>query len=148
MKQTNRTKGVAGGFTMVEVLLAMIIIATSAVAVLMWQKTSWSQTSSTNRLMVAGQIIEKQIEKQRMFIAQNPVTNFATFKTGFDNRDSVVVDNSVIPWVSVRWHAYDTLHDPHGNLITDVFKVNLTAWWTGCKPTDSLKVETRIAKNF
>jgi|SRR5271157_2402578 prepilin-type N-terminal cleavage/methylation domain-containing protein len=148
MKQTNRTKGGAGGFTMIEVLLAMIIIATSAVAVLMWQKTSWSQTSSTNRLMVAGQIVEKQIEQQRMIIAQNPVPNFQTFKTTFDNKDVVIVDNSVSPPVSVRWHAYDTLHDPNGHLITDVFKVNLTAWWTGAKPTDSLQVETRIAQNF
>ncbi len=148
MKKPDLVGRNAQGFTMIEVMLAGIIIATSAVAVLMWQKTSWSQTTSTNRLMAAGQIVEKQIEKQRMVIAQNPVTNFQTFKTTFDNHDVVVTDSSVTPPVSVRWHGYDTLHDPNGHVITDVLKVNLTAWWTGCKPTDSLQVETRIAQNF
>jgi len=151
----NRRQFVAhesSGFTLIEVLLAMIIISVSAVAVLMWQKTSWSQTSSTNRLMVAGQIVEKQIEKQRMAIARDPVDSFAAFKTAYSytNNSSgvIVVDSTVSPPVLVRWIVYDTLHDPNLHAIRNVCKVNLTAWWTGCKPTDSLQVETRIAKNF
>jgi type II secretory pathway pseudopilin PulG len=143
-----------GGFTLVEVLLAMIIIMVSATSVLMWQKTSWSQTSSTNRLMVAGHIVDKQIEQKRMFIAQNPVANFAAFKAGFVGRDSIIVDNSLSPPISVRWHAYDTLTDPRDSLIHDkqnnrnVVRVVLTAWWPGAKPGDSLQLDTRIAKNF
>jgi prepilin-type N-terminal cleavage/methylation domain-containing protein len=136
------------GFSIIEVLLSMVIIAVCAGVVIMWQKSSWSQTITTNRLMVAGQVVDKQIEKQRMIIAENPVTNFATFKTGFDNRDSVMIDSSISPPMSVRWHAYDTLHDPHGNSITDVYQIKLVAWWKGASPNDSLKLETRIAQNF
>lgn len=148
METTNAVPKGANGFTLVEVLLAMIIIATSAVAVLMWQKTSWSQASTTNKLMVAGQVVEKQIEKQRMIIAENPVQNFPKFKTGFDNVDSVIVDTTVTPMISVRWHAYDTLHDPNHHLITDVFQVKLAAYWPGAMSSDTLYVEARIAKNF
>ncbi len=82
MEMTNAVPKGANGFTMVEVLLAMIIIATSAVAVLMWQKTSWSQSSATNKLILAGQVVEKQIEKQRMFIAKNPGNKFHDVQNG------------------------------------------------------------------
>lgn len=148
MEMTNAVPKGANGFTLVEVLLAMIIIATSAVAVLMWQKTSWSQSSATNKLILAGQVVEKQLEAQRMNIANNPNANFTAYKTGFDNRDSLVADQTVTPPIYVRWHAFDTLHDPNGHLITDVLKLNAAAYWVGAKPSDTLFVETRIAKNF
>jgi prepilin-type N-terminal cleavage/methylation domain-containing protein len=138
----------ASGMTLVEVLLSMVIIAVSALAIMMWQKTSWSQTTSTNRLMVAGHIVEKQLENVRMTIAQSPATNFTAFKTGFVNKDSVWADCSVTPCMWVKWSTYDTLHDPKGHSLSDVCQVKLTAWWAGAKKTDTLKLETRIAKNF
>jgi Tfp pilus assembly protein PilV len=142
----------ASGMTMVEVLLSMIIILVSALAVLMWQKTSWSQTTSTNRLMVAGQVVEKQIEKQRMTIAQDPANNFTAFKTAYlyttHPNGVVITDSTVSPYMSVRWIDYDTLHDPQSNPISDVCRVKLTAWWPGAGKSDSLRVEARIAKNF
>jgi Tfp pilus assembly protein PilV len=133
--------------TMVEVLLSMIIIITSAFAVLMWQKTSWSQTRTTNRLMVAGHIIEKQIEQQRMIIAQDPATNFAAFKTNYVNKTVLVIDSTVRPYITVKWNVYDTLHDPQGYIIKNVYQAKLAASW-GTGQTDTLKVTTCIAKNF
>lgn len=138
----------ASGLSLIEVLLSIVIIATSALAILMWQNTSWSQTASTNRLMVAGHIVDKQIEAQRMTIARSPVTNFAAFGTAFIGKDSVMVDCSVSPCVSVRWHAYNNLTDPKGHTIVNVYKVMLTAYWNGAKKSDTLRVEARIAKNF
>jgi type II secretory pathway pseudopilin PulG len=144
----------ASGLTLIEVVLSIVIIATSAVVVLSWQKTSWSQTNATNRLMVAGQVIDKQIETKRMTIAQAPVANFTTFKTDYVSKTVVIIDSTVSPPVSVRWQAWDTLHDPKGNFIKDaansrnVVQVKLTAWWKGAKKNDTLRVETRIAKNF
>ena len=158
MKRRHYITKESGGFTLIEVLLSMIIISVSAIAVLMWQKTSWSQTSATNRLMVAGQIVEKQIEKRRMVIAQDPVGSFAAFKTAYNYTNHpngvVIADSTVYPPVSVRWIAYDTLTDRRDSLIHDaqgnknVVRVVLTAWWPGAKPGDSLQVDTRIAKNF
>ena len=146
MKEGNRISGEAGGFTMIEVLLAMIIIAISASAVLMWQKTSWSQTSSTNRLMVAGQVIEKQIEKQRMLIAQSPATNYATF---ISNSSMTIVDSSVTPYLTVFWTIYaaDSLKDPNGNNLNHVRKVQIKAGY-GNGQKDTLTVVTAISQNF
>jgi prepilin-type N-terminal cleavage/methylation domain-containing protein len=146
MKEGNRISGGADGFTMIEVLLAMIIIAISASAVLMWQKTSWSQTSSTNRLMVAGQIIEKQIEKQRMLIAQSPATNYATF---ISNSSITIVDSSVTPYMTVFWTIYapDSLKDPSGNNVNHVRKVQIKAGYGNGKK-DTLTVVTAISQNF
>jgi Tfp pilus assembly protein PilV len=136
------------GLSLIEVLLSMIIIVVSAIAVLSWQNSSWAQTKTTNRLMVAGHIVDKQVENQRMIIARDPPDSFPVFKTRFDNNDVTIIDSSVSPFVSVKWHGYDTLHDPHGHLITDVLQIKLTAWWAGCKVSDSLKLETRISQNF
>ncbi|HUI93832.1 MAG TPA: type II secretion system protein [Chitinivibrionales bacterium] len=138
----------AKGFTLMEVIMTMVIIGVTAVVILTWQKTSWTQTKSTNRLMVAGQVIEKQIEKIRMTIAQNPATNYPSFRTSFASKDSVMADTTVTPRMWVRWSTWDTLHDPKGHAITDICQVKLVAWWTGAGVNDSLKVETRIAKNF
>jgi type II secretory pathway pseudopilin PulG len=132
------------GFSLVEVLLAIIIITTSAVAVLMWQKTSWSQTSYTNRLMVAGHVIEKQIEERRMLIAQDPQTNFAAFKA---LTTLTIVDNSLNPPITVNWEMKDTLKDPAGNLMPNVRWVRIKASW-GSGSKDTLQVITCIAKNF
>jgi prepilin-type N-terminal cleavage/methylation domain-containing protein len=132
------------GFTLIEILLSIVIIAISAIAILMWQKTSWSQTSYTNRLMIAGHVIEKQIERQRMIIAQDPTNNFNQFK----NTDSMnIIDSTTKPIINVKWYIYDTLHDPSGALINNVCRVVLKASW-GKGKKDTLKVETCIAKDF
>jgi prepilin-type N-terminal cleavage/methylation domain-containing protein len=144
---TNNPDAEEKGFTLIEVLLAMIIVMVSATSVLMWQKTSWSQTSTTNRLMVAGHVIEKQLEKQRMTIAENPSANFASF---VQNSTMVVVDSSVTPYITVLWTIYapDSLKDPQtGNNLNNVRKVQISAGY-GSGPADTLKVVTAISKNF
>jgi Tfp pilus assembly protein PilV len=135
------------GLTLIEVLLSVVIIVTSAVAVLMWQKTSWSQTSYTNRLMVAGHVIEKQIEQRRMLIAQNAATNFVAFKSAFVNNDLTIIDSSVTPPIKVRWFVKDTLSDPSGNALSNVVWVRLKANW-GSGTKDTLTVYTCISKDF
>jgi type II secretory pathway pseudopilin PulG len=138
----------ASGLSLIEVLLSIIIIATSAVVVLMWQKTSWSQTSYTNRLMVAGHVIEKQVEQRRMLIAQNPDQNFLTFKDAFKSKDSLIIDNSVTPPIKVLWNIKDTLIDPAGDHLDNVCWVKLRAFWDGARKNDTLQVITCIAKDF
>jgi type II secretory pathway pseudopilin PulG len=146
MKKTQELLRQSQGLTLVEVLLSIIIIATSAVICLMWQKSSWSQTSLTNHLMVAGHVIEKQIEKQRMTIAENPIVNFASF---IKNDSMVIVDSSVTPYIRVRWKIFaaDSVKDPLGNIVQNVRKVQLTAGY-GSGKGDTLKVITAISQNF
>jgi prepilin-type N-terminal cleavage/methylation domain-containing protein len=135
------------GFSLIEVLLAVIMIAICAIGMLMWQKSSWLQTSNTNKLMVAGQVIEKQIEKQRMIIAENPVVNFDQFTYTFLNKTVILTDSSTTPFIKVRWNVYDNLLDPSGHSVRNVYQVKLAAWW-GTQKVDTLKVTTCIARNF
>jgi prepilin-type N-terminal cleavage/methylation domain-containing protein len=146
MKKRRYIKRESGGFTLIEVLLAMIVISVSAVAVLMWQKTSWSQTSATNRLMVAGHVITKQIEKQRLTIAENPLVNFASF---VQNSSMVIVDSSITPYLQAQWTIYspDSLKDPNNNDIMTARKVKICVGY-GTRPTDTLTVITAISRDF
>jgi type II secretory pathway pseudopilin PulG len=132
------------GLTLIETLLSVLIIVISAVIFLMWQKTSWSRTTTTNRLMVAGHVVQKQIEWRRMAIAQNPLTNFSSFRA---MTDTTIVDNSVKPPVTVRWIISDTLHAPNGDHVQNAVRVQLIASW-GSGKNDTLKVSTNIAKDF
>lgn len=133
------------GFTLVEVLIAVVMISICAVSTLMWQKTSWERTARTNRIIVAGQVIEKQVEMIRQTIAQNPKTNFDQFKDRFIDNDVVIIDSSSAPFIHVRWNVYDTLHSPTNKLIKNVCQVKLAAWWN---KQDTIRVTTCIAKNF
>jgi prepilin-type N-terminal cleavage/methylation domain-containing protein len=131
------------GLTMLEVLLSIIIIAISAVIFLAWQKTSWYQTNRSNRMMVAGHVIEKQIEQRRMLIAQKPELNYAAFAA---LAETTITDSTTRPPVTVRW-VMSSINDPTGVAVQHVRKVDLTARW-GSGSSDSLRVSTCISKDF
>jgi prepilin-type N-terminal cleavage/methylation domain-containing protein len=132
------------GFTMLEVLLSVLIVVVTATVYLMWQKTSWTQTTYTNRRMAASQVMEKQIEWRRMIIAQNPIANFAAFKA---LTETTMVETSPNPDVTVVWDIFDDLRAPNGDPVTGAVRVHLVARWGGVK-ADSLSLWTNITKNF
>jgi len=135
------------GFTMLEVLLSILIVTFTAISYLMWQKSTWSQTTITNRRMVATQVLEKQIEARRMTIAQNPIANFAAFKA-ITGKDTVVIDNSVTPNVRVEWKIFpDSLRAPNDDTVKNVVPAQLIASW-GSGTFDTLRLWTNITKNF
>lgn len=127
--------------TLVEVLIAAAIIAIGAISFLMFQKTSWMQTSKTNRYLLAGQVIQKHIEAKRMWIASDPVINYNTFKTSGTLTET---DNSTTPTVTITYSIYDTLHAPDGTTMNSC-QVDVRAFWG---TFDTLKVTTRFARNF
>jgi Tfp pilus assembly protein PilV len=129
---------------MLEVLLSVIIVLVTATAYLMWQKTSWSQTTLSMRRMRACQVVEKQIEWRRMNIMQNPEANFAAFKA---LTTTTVIDSSVKPNITVTWSIFDTLHAPNGDPVTGAVRVYLVARW-GTGTSDSLSLWTNVTKNF
>jgi type II secretory pathway pseudopilin PulG len=143
MNGMNTRKGDSRGMTLFEILLSIIVIAISATVFITWQQISWTRTKNNNRLMIAGQIIEKQIEQRRLIIARNPAVEFENFKT---MHNTTVVDNSVTPPVSVLW-LLSPAFDPNGSEITNVKKVELVATW-GSGPDNELRVFTCIAKDF
>lgn len=131
------------GFTLIEIIIAIVIIVISAVVFLVWQRSTWSRTGNTNRLMAAGQIIEKQIEKRRMVIAEKPLVNYEMFKL---LKDTTIIDTSVTPPVTVYWKI-NPAYSPDGKEVFHVRKVDITASW-GSGQNDTLKVTTCIARDF
>jgi prepilin-type N-terminal cleavage/methylation domain-containing protein len=144
MGATERKLTCSNGFTMIEVLLSVLIVLFTSTAYLMWQKTSWSQTTLANRRMRACQIMEKQIEGRRMTIAQNPAVNFAAFKA---LTSETITETSVTPNITVVWTVFDTLHAPNGDPVTGAVRVHLVARW-GPGTSDSLSLWTNVTENF
>jgi Tfp pilus assembly protein PilV len=144
MNATERKLTCSNGFTMLEVLLSVLIVMFTATAYLMWQKASWSQTTAANRRMRACQIVEKQVEWQRLTIAQNPTVNFAAFKA---MTTTTRVDTSTRPNITVVWTILDTLKAPNGDPVSNAVRVHLVARW-GPGTSDSLSLWTNMTKNF
>jgi type II secretory pathway pseudopilin PulG len=135
------------GFTMLEVLLSVLIVTFTAISYLMWQRSTWSQTTITNRRMMATQVVEKQIEWRRMVVARNPIANFAAFKA-ITGKDTVIIDNSMTPNVRVEWKIYpDSLRAPNGDTVKNVIPAQLIASW-GPGINDTLRIWTNITRNF
>jgi Tfp pilus assembly protein PilV len=147
MTMLRRNFAQSNGFTMLEVLLSVLIVLTTSTVYLMWQKTTWSQTTLANRRMRACQVVEKKIEWRRMIIAQNPTVNFAAFKA-ITGKDTIMLDTTGKPNVSVEWKIHpDSLLAPNGDTIHNVIPVQLIASW-GPGKLDTLKIWTNVTKNF
>jgi prepilin-type N-terminal cleavage/methylation domain-containing protein len=131
------------GFTILELLITITVVVISLSLTLYWQKSSWKRNASANRLTVATQIIEKQIESRRLLIARDPEFYYSKFKS---LSDTTIIDNSVSPNVSVKWTVKPE-YDPKGVAIENVRRANLIASW-GKEKGDSLSIVTCIGKNF
>ena len=134
----------SSGLTLIEVLIAMIIVTIGAVSFLLFQKTSWLQAAKTNRYLLAGQVIQKQIEKKRMWIASNPDSNYASFISPGACKQVTEIDSSTTPQISITYNICDTLHAPD-NSTMHACQVDVTASWG---TSDNLKVTTCFARNF
>jgi len=128
------------GFTMVEILVAIVIIAISGTTFLMLQRNTWFGTMNSNKILQAGQIIERQIEDKRMQIASNP-GNFASVISAMNN---VTVQDS--NKIDVVWKV-SSAYDKSGVSITNVRTVELRAKSRSANDTLVL-VTTCISKNF
>jgi prepilin-type N-terminal cleavage/methylation domain-containing protein len=131
------------GFSILELLVTITIVVITLSLTLYWQKSSWKRNASANRLTIAAEIIEKQVESRRLLIARDPEVHYSKFKS---LSDTTIIDNSVSPYVSVKWTVKPE-YDPKGVAIENVRRVNLIASW-GKEKGDSLSIVTCIGKNF
>jgi prepilin-type N-terminal cleavage/methylation domain-containing protein len=125
------------GLTLMEILIALAIIGCCLVAVLYLDKTTWSNTRSSNKSLAAGQLIEKQVEYLRMIIASNPNVYFP---------DSLKNDSVTVKSIKVRW-IVENAYDKNDIIMDNARTVTFTAIWNVVRP-ESLVVPTCIAKNF
>jgi Tfp pilus assembly protein PilV len=131
------------GLTLMEILMAIVVMTISAGLFIKWQGTTWKQTADANRLRMASFIIEKQIEARRLTITRNPANNFTAFAA---LTDTTIIDNSVKPPVTVKWVISNAKNPANANIV-HVRKVDLIASW-GSGKNDSLRVTTCIAQDF
>jgi len=64
------------GFSLLEILVSLVIVGIIGVSIIALQTSVWKRSATSNRLLVAGQLIEKQIESIRLTIDQDPTSNF------------------------------------------------------------------------
>jgi prepilin-type N-terminal cleavage/methylation domain-containing protein len=125
------------GFTLTELLIAIIIIAITATIFMTTQNASFSRNRSSSRLMDAGQIIEKHIEMKRTEISVNPANLPAknTVATYTDNDISLVCSTKAA-------------FNPLDSEITNVRQYKIVATWGSIKQGDTLEVTTYLATDF
>jgi prepilin-type N-terminal cleavage/methylation domain-containing protein len=125
------------GFTLIEILMTIMIVGVIALNIMMFQTSSWKRTSSSNKLLVAGQMIERQIEYLRMKIDSDPINNFPP-------HDSTITENGI----KLSWNI-SSAHRPKesSGSLPNVRRCDLIASW-GKEKNDSLVVTTYIARSF
>jgi len=107
------------------------------VSIISLQASAWKRTTTSNRLLVAGQLIEKQIEYIRMNIAANPSVNFPP-------KDGTTSENNI----ALSWKI-SSVNRLKGTtvVLANVRRCDLTASW-GKSKGDTLVVTTYISKMF
>jgi Tfp pilus assembly protein PilV len=125
------------GFAIMEIILIMVVIGIIAANIMTLQQSSWSMSGSSNKLLLAGQIIDRQVEELRMYVDRDPSTNFPP-------SDSSFTENGI----TLKWKLSTVTRSVGTKVnIDNVRECNLTAGW-GAKKWDTLRVRTYIARNF
>jgi len=126
------------GFSLLEILVSLVIVGIIGVSIIALQTSVWKRSATSNRLLVAGQLIEKQIESIRLTIDQDPTSNFPPV-------NGSIVENGI----SVSWKVASA-YRPKGATATELTNVRrcvFTASW-GNNRGDTLLVTTYISKLF
>jgi len=123
------------GFSLLEVLVCMAIISIIGISMFSFQGFSWKRTTSSNRMIVAGHMIERQIELMRMNIDLNQALNFPPLP-------GEVTENGI----TLKWEISDAVRPPGGTIL-NARKCDFTAI-CGTGRGDTLAVTSYLSKMF
>lgn len=127
----------AKAFTLLEVLVSMALIGIIGVLIFSIQTSSWKRVTSSNRTLVAGHMIEKQIEAMRMNISRDQNHNFPPVSGSVTNNG-----------VTLKWQISDALRPKDSTThLTNVKQCDFTASWGNGK-SDTLRATTYLSKMF
>lgn len=133
-----RAAGARGqaGLSLIEILIAIVVIGAGVGVFLKMGGSSGSSASGNSKMLRAGQLVERHIEAIRIGVARDTIGNWPPDDTSFSENGLKLVrrisqarspkDNSVLP---------------------NVRKVDVIVTW-GTFKTDSLDVTTYVAKRF
>jgi prepilin-type N-terminal cleavage/methylation domain-containing protein len=122
-------------FSLLEVLVSMTIVGIIGVLIFSIQTSSWKRSTSSNRTIVAGYMVERQIEAMRLDISRNQDHNFPPV-------DGSIAENGV----TLKWVISDAVR-PIGGTNSNTRQCDFTASWGGGR-NDTLKVTTYVSKMF
>ena len=136
MNRTVNSSGAKKGFSLLEVLISMVVIGVIGLLVFSLQTNSWKLTTRSNRTLVAGHMIEQQIEGMRMKISQDQINNFPP-------ENGSLTSNGI----DLKWTIANASRPTDGGNLPNVRKCDLTASW-GTGKFDTLKATTYLSKMF
>lgn len=125
------------GFALMEIIMILVILGIIGANVVHVMNSSWRRTESSNRMLIAGQMIERQIEQMRIAVDEDPDDNFPP-------NDSTFTENGI----TLEWtlSSVNRLTDPSTE-VNNARKGEFTACW-GTRKGDTLNVTTYFSKNF
>jgi prepilin-type N-terminal cleavage/methylation domain-containing protein len=123
-------------FTLIEVLISMVIVGIIGSLVFTVQSSTWKTSTSSNRAIVAGHMIQQQIELMRMNISQNQDLYFPPVSGS-------LVQNGV----TLSWLVSNALRPSDGAALANVKKCDFIASWSASNG-DTLKATTFLSKMF
>ena len=128
---------ISSGFAIMEVILMLVIIGIIGSSTIMLHRSSWKTSSISNRMLIAGQMIERQIEELRMQVDADPENNFPV-------DDGSITENGI----TVSWKSTEVTRTVGSRIALDhIRKCELIAQWGNGK-NDSLSLTTYLSKNF
>lgn len=122
----------ACGLTLLEVLIAMIVLSIVLLTSLFAINSGWIGAEKSIRQNDAAMMVGEQVEMMKFRIAKDPANNFAP-------HDSTAV---AVNGITVSWKVNA------GSPADSVRSVTFKAKWRKGKLMDSLVVPTYIARNY
>jgi prepilin-type N-terminal cleavage/methylation domain-containing protein len=124
------------GFSLMEVLLAMIILAVIGISLSNMLGSSWRMVTFSKKTLIAGHLIERETERMRMLIDRNAAKYFPP-----------VDSQCTVDGINLQWKISTAVRPTDGANLSNTCKCSFIASWGNGK-NDTLKVTTYLSKMF
>lgn len=124
------------GLSLIEIMIALVVVGVGIGIFVRLQGNSGSRLSGNSKMMMAGQLVEKNVEAIRINIARDTLANWPPHDTSFTEGRLKLV------------RKISGANSPKsGAVLPNVRKVDLIVSW-GSGTLDSMDVTTYVARRF
>ena len=136
MTRTPFPHGGQRGLTLMEIVIALVVIGLGLGVFLKMEGSSGNNMSSNSKMMRAGQLVEKHVEAIRIGIARDTIANWPP-------GDTSLTENGLklVRMISIARSPKDN------SVLANVRKVDIIVTW-GAFKLDSLDVTTYVTRRF